>query len=75
MPATTPGRVYELWIKRSGAPAPTDALFTVSRAGTASVGVPGSVAGVRVLMVTSEPLGGSPAPTREPVVVAAIGKS
>ncbi len=72
MPATTPGRVYELWIKRSGAPAPTDALFTVSHAGTATVGVPGSVAGVRDLLVTSEPLGGSRAPTRKPVVIAAI---
>jgi anti-sigma-K factor RskA len=73
MPATAPGRVYELWIKRSGAPAPTDALFSVTRAGTATVGVPGSVAGVRALMVTSEPLGGSRAPTREPVVIASIG--
>ena len=73
MPATAPGRVYELWIKRSGAPAPTDALFTVSRSGTATVGVPGSVKGVRDLLVTSEPLGGSRVPTREPVVIAAIG--
>jgi hypothetical protein len=72
MPQPTPGRVYELWIKRTGAPAPTDALFTVSARGRAAVGVPGSVAGVRALLVTSEPLGGSRAPTRAPTVVARL---
>ncbi|HEX5224942.1 MAG TPA: anti-sigma factor [Solirubrobacteraceae bacterium] len=72
MPATERGRVYELWIKREGAPAPTDALFTVSRTGAATVGVPGSVKGVRALLVTSEPLGGSPAPTRQPAIVATL---
>lgn len=73
MPQPSHGRVYELWIKRGGGPEPTDALFTVGSGGRASVGVPGGVAGVRVLMVTSEPLGGSPAPTRPPSVVARLG--
>lgn len=63
-------RVYELWVKRSGAPQPTDALFTVSRDGRATVAVPGSLAGVKVIMVTAEPLGGSSAPTSPAVIVA-----
>jgi anti-sigma-K factor RskA len=72
MPATTAGRVYEVWVKRVGAPSPTDALFTVTSAGAATVGVPGGVSGVHELLVTSEPLGGSPAPTRNPTVIAKL---
>ncbi len=72
MPQTTPGRVYEVWIQRSGPPQPTNALFTVSRAGDATVGVPGAIAGVKVVMVTSEPRGGSAVPTRSPVIVAHV---
>jgi anti-sigma-K factor RskA len=70
MPQTPAQRVYEVWVKRSGAAQPTDALFTVTAAGDATVGVPGSVAGVKVIMVTSEPLGGSKVPTSSPVIVA-----
>lgn len=73
MPQTSPGRVYEVWVKRAGAPQPTDALFTVTSAGRATVGVPGSVAGVREVLVSSEPLGGSRVPTRTPVIVATLG--
>jgi hypothetical protein len=72
MPETSPGRVYEVWVKRTGAPSPTDALFTVTSAGRATVGVPGGVSGVREVLVTSEPLGGSPAPTRDPTVIAKL---
>jgi anti-sigma-K factor RskA len=70
MPQTAPDRVYEVWVKRSGAPQPTNALFTVTAAGDASVGVPGSVDGVKEVLVTSEPLGGSRTPTRSPVIIA-----
>jgi anti-sigma-K factor RskA len=72
MPQTAPNRVYEVWIERGGAPQPTDALFTVSSAGAATVGVPGSVGGVQKILVTSEPLGGSRVPTRSPVIVARL---
>jgi anti-sigma factor RsiW len=72
MPQTSPGRVYEVWIKRAGAPQPTDALFTVSSAGDATVGVPGSISGVKEILVTSEPRGGSRVPTRPPVIVAPL---
>jgi anti-sigma-K factor RskA len=72
MPQTTPGRVYELWLKRSGAPQPTNVLFTVSTNGDATVGVPGSISGVSEILVTSEPRGGSRVPTRNPVIVAPL---
>jgi anti-sigma-K factor RskA len=72
MPQTSAQRVYEVWVKRSGAPQPTDALFTVTAHGDATVGVPGSVAGVKVVMVTSEPLGGSKVPTSSPVIIARV---
>ncbi len=72
MPPTRAGRVYEVWIERSGPPAPTDALFTVTSGGDATVAVPGSVDGVKELLVTSEPLGGSKVPTSSPVIVAKL---
>lgn len=74
MPQASAGRVYEMWIKRSaaGRPLPTDALFTVDADGAASVGVPGSVSGVREVMVTSEPLGGSRVPTLPALIVARL---
>jgi anti-sigma-K factor RskA len=70
MPQAGAGRVYEVWRQGSGAPQPTDALFTVSSAGDATVSVPGGVAGVRQVLVTSEPLGGSRVPTRRPLIIA-----
>jgi hypothetical protein len=64
MPEPPIGEVYELWLNRTGAaPHPTDALFMVTSAGNGSVEVPGNLRGVREVMVTSEPLGGSSAPT------------
>ena len=48
LPSPGPGRVYQVWRKQPGAkvPKPTDALFSVSRDGTATVDVPGGVEGV-----------------------------
>jgi Anti-sigma-K factor rskA len=58
------GEVYEVWLDRPNrAPLPTDALFTVTSAGSATVEIPGSLRGVRAVMVTAEPLGGSASPT------------
>jgi Anti-sigma-K factor rskA len=70
MPEPPIGEIYELWLIRSGdVPAqPTDALFTVTSAGDGSVAVPGDVRGVREVMVTSEPLGGSSSPTSAAVL-------
>jgi len=72
MPQTPAGRVYEVWVKRGGVPQPTDALFTVTAAGDATVDVPGGLQGVKVIMVTSEPRGGSKVPTSAPVIVARL---
>lgn len=69
MPEPPVGEVYEVWLDRaSGAPQPTDALFTVTRSGDGSVDVPGPLRGVRSVSVTSEPLGGSSSPTSAPVL-------
>jgi anti-sigma-K factor RskA len=72
MPQSPRGKVYELWVKRAGAAEPTNALFTVSSTGRATVGVPGGVRGVKVVMVTAEPQGGTSVPTSSPVVVASL---
>jgi anti-sigma-K factor RskA len=72
LPQSPPGRVYQVWLKGSGGPEPTDALFTVASNGDATVGVPGVVHGIKEVMVTSEPLGGSRMPTRSPVIIARV---
>jgi anti-sigma-K factor RskA len=69
LPAAGKGRVYQVWLQRRGAaPEPTDALFEVRSNGSASVDVPGSMAGVKAVLVTSEPDGGSRTPSRPPIV-------
>jgi hypothetical protein len=72
LPRPGHNRVYQVWLKRRGvaAPEPTDALFTVRHDGSASVDVSGSLKGVEAVLVTSEPEGGSQAPTTEPVIAA-----
>jgi anti-sigma-K factor RskA len=67
------GRIYEVWLKRPREnPSPTPALFDVTRAGDASVAVPGDLRGVDAVLVTAEPTGGSLRPTRAPVIVARL---
>jgi anti-sigma-K factor RskA len=72
LPQSSPGRVYEVWLKGSGRPQPTDALFTVAANGEATVGVPGVGRAIKVVMVTSEPLGGSRVPTGAPLIIARL---
>ncbi len=74
MPAPAEGRVYQVWLDRGGksTPEPTDALFSVSRDGRASVDVPGDLDGVKAVLVTDEPAGGSRIPTRAPVIAATL---
>lgn len=68
MPPVAAGRVWEVWVKRPGrAPEPTDALFTTTRDGSATVAVPG-VSGAERVLVTSERDGGSRVPTTPAVV-------
>ena len=75
MPQPPIGEVYEVWILRRNdpTPQPTDALFTVTSAGSASVDVPQAAGGaVKEVMVTSEPLGGSAKPTGPIVLRASV---
>lgn len=74
MPAPEEGRVYQVWVLRKGetAPRPTDALFQPAEDGHATVDVPGGARGVSAVLVTDEPDGGSPRPTREPSIVAPL---
>ena len=63
LPAPPSGRVYQVWLDKGGkAPEPTNALFS-TRDGAASVDVPGSLDGVKRVMVTDEPSGGSDTPS------------
>lgn len=74
LPAPPPGKVYEVWLLRRGAaaPSPTDALFSVSRgAGSGRVALP-SVRGVEAVLVTAEPDGGSSVPTSQPFINASL---
>jgi hypothetical protein len=70
LPAPPEGRIYQVWLDRgTGAPEPTEALFSV-RMGRASVSVPGDLKGVKQVLVTDEPLGGSEAPTGQLIIAA-----
>jgi anti-sigma-K factor RskA len=71
-PPPPAGRIYEVWLQRANALLPTRALFSVTRTGAGEVGVPGDLAGVREVLVTQEPDGGSRVPTRAPVIVARL---
>ncbi len=67
------GRIYQVWLDRDNgtAPEPTEALFSV-RKGRTSVDVPGDLRGVKRVLVTDEPIGGSEVPTRQPVIAASV---
>ncbi len=67
------GRIYQIWLDRDNgtAPEPTEALFSV-RKGRATVNVPGDLEGVKQVLVTDEPVGGSEVPTRQPVIAAPV---
>ena len=67
-------RIYQVWLDPVGdrGPEPTQALFSVNREGRATVAVPGDLDDVAAVLVTHEPLGGSPVPTRQPVIQARL---
>jgi hypothetical protein len=73
MPPPPLGKVYEVWLGHAtGPPQPTDALFSVTSRGSGSVDVPGDLRGVKEILVTSEPLGGSSHPTSPPLIRVAL---
>jgi anti-sigma-K factor RskA len=60
-------RVLEAWVQRDGEVEPVEALFVPDRKGQASTELP-DMDGVEVVMVTTEPKGGSKSPTSAPIV-------
>jgi len=73
MPAAPQGKIYEVWLQRGARPpSATSALFDVTSAGAATVGIPGNLSGVSQVLVTPERLGGSARPTHAPVVIARL---
>lgn len=71
LPNPERGRIYQVWLARPGvSPEPTDSFFTTSRDGSATVEVPGDLGDVPQVLVSSEPVGGSQVPTRQPIIVA-----
>ncbi len=71
--APAAGHIYEVWVQRAGGkPIPAGALFSVTAKGAGDVAVPGRVRGIKQVMVTSEPAGGSPVPTHAPVIRAVL---
>jgi anti-sigma-K factor RskA len=68
--APAAGKIYELWIQHGDEPPAPSTLFSVTSNATAHVGVPGSVSGVRAVLVTEEPAGGTLTPTSKPLITA-----
>jgi anti-sigma factor RsiW len=64
-------RVLEAWVQRDGEVEPVEALFVPNREGRASTEVP-DMNGVEVVMVTTEPSGGSESPTSAPIITISI---
>jgi anti-sigma-K factor RskA len=64
-------RVLEAWVQRDGEVEPVEALFVPDRNGQASTELP-DMDGVEVVMVTTEPKGGSRSPTSSPLVTIAV---
>ena len=64
-------RVLEAWVRREGKIEPVRALFVPDRRGRASTTL-GDMKGVDTVMVTTEPPGGSNAPTSAPIATVPI---
>ena len=73
LPSPGRERVYQVWL-RSGedAPVATHALFSVLEDGRGETIVPGNLKGIDEVLVTSEPAGGSTAPTRAALVAVKV---
>ncbi|GAC1528181.1 MAG: hypothetical protein NVS2B6_16110 [Thermoleophilaceae bacterium] len=71
LPAPKLGTIYEVWVKRGGEVVPTS-LFSVDADGRGAAALPEGLSGADAILVTREPVGGSPAPTEAPVISAAL---
>lgn len=69
-PRPAAGNIYQVWLQRpTGRPEPTRVLFSVTARGAGDIGVPGALYGVKEILVTEEPAGGTLVPTHPPVIV------
>jgi anti-sigma factor RsiW len=67
------GEIYQVWLRRPNrSPEPTTALFSVTANGDGDVEVPGNLHGVKQVMVTPEPVGGTKVPTHSAVIRAQL---
>ncbi|HEY6144794.1 MAG TPA: anti-sigma factor [Solirubrobacterales bacterium] len=64
-------KVLEAWVEREGQVEAVPALFVPDRNGQAETRI-ADMNGVKVVMVTEEPQGGSEAPTGEPIMTMAV---
>ncbi len=72
MPSPPAGSVYQVWFIKDGKkPIPTHTLFNVRGDGNANVEIDESVDGVKQVLVTAEPSGGSMQPSSAPIISAA----
>jgi hypothetical protein len=62
-----PDKVLEAWVEREGEVEAVPALFVPDRNGQAETRI-ADMSGVKVVMVTEEPQGGSETPTGEPIM-------
>jgi anti-sigma-K factor RskA len=67
LPLPKPGRVYEAWVRRGDEISPST-VFVPDRSGAAAVALPDQLEDADEVMVTSEPAGGSEAPTTAPML-------
>jgi anti-sigma-K factor RskA len=73
MPQPALGKIYEVWLSRGkGDAEPTSALFSVTNSGNGEIDVPSNLRGVKQVLVTAEPAGGSKHPTSTPVISASL---
>lgn len=71
VPSLKEGQVYQVWFDRGdGQLRPTQTLFNVRPDGRAKVAIEESVEGVKTILVTAEPTGGSLAPSSKPIITA-----
>jgi anti-sigma-K factor RskA len=66
-----PDKVLEAWVEREGKVEAVPALFVPDRNGQAETRI-ADMRGVKVVMVTEEPQGGSETPTGEPIMTMAV---
>lgn len=72
-PGAGAGKQYQVWLQTgTDDPRPTKVLFSVDAKGHGEATIPGDLGDVDQVLVTSEPQGGSQAPTSEPVLHAQI---